>query len=149
MEQLPRLNFPLFRFKISTNGGVRSVWDTVRRGWYVLTPEEWVRQNVMRYFMEVQSIAPGLIVAEHPVEVQGMAQRADVVILSRGCEPLMLVECKAASVAIDAGVYAQAVRYNAVIGARYIMLTNGLRHYCYELYGDGEYRALEALPQLA
>jgi hypothetical protein len=59
----------------------------------------------------------------------------------------MLIECKAPEVELDQQVFAQAVRYNAVVGAPYLMLTNGLRHYCFELR-DGQYQQLKSLPFL-
>ena len=61
--------------------------------------------------------------------------------------PLLVAECKAAEVEIDQAVLAQAVRYNSVLGARYILLTNGLRHYCYEATEEG-YRVLQEIPAL-
>lgn len=149
MNKLPKLNFPQFGFKITTDNQTLSVWDSVRKGWYVLTPEEWVRQHMMRYFVELQSVPATLIVAEHPVLVQGMAQRADIVVFGRDSEPIVLVECKAHTVSIDNVVFAQAVRYNAVVGAQYIMLTNGLRHYCYKKNEIGEYVALDRFPDFS
>ena len=61
--------------------------------------------------------------------------------------PLMLVECKAAGIGIDRQVLAQAVRYNSVLGARYVVLTNGLTHYCYEC-ADGRYTRMDRFPRL-
>lgn len=149
MSKLPRLNFPQFEFKITTVNDALCVWDSVRRGWYVLTPEEWIRQHVMRYFVESQFVPATLIVAEHPVSVQGMAQRADIVVFGTDSRPIVLVECKAHTVSIDNVVFAQAVRYNAVVGAQYIMLTNGLRHYCYTKNEIGEYAALDIFPDFS
>jgi hypothetical protein len=77
-----------------------------------------------------------------------MAQRADIVVFGVDGRPLMLVECKAPSVEISDAVLAQAFRYNAVLGARYVMLTNGLDHYIYEVAEGGEYTALREFPEL-
>jgi hypothetical protein len=77
-----------------------------------------------------------------------MAQRADIVLFGRDGRPQMLVECKAPGVAVDAAVLAQAFRYNAVLGARYVMLTNGLDHYLYEVSEEGGYTPLKEFPQL-
>ena len=78
------------------------------------------------------------IVQEYAVAMNGSPQRADVVVVDDRACPLMLVECKAAGIGIDRQVLAQAVRYNSVLGARYVVLTNGLVHYCYE-YAEGRY----------
>ena len=69
-----------------------------------------------------------------------------VLVDDRAC-PLMLVECKAAGIGIDRQVLAQAVRYNSVLGARYVVLTNGLTHYCYEC-ADGRYTRMDRFPRL-
>ena len=79
----------------------------------------------------------------------GTAQRADVVVLDGGQRPLLLAECKAAGVTIDARTLDQAVRYNSVVGARYLMLTNGLRHYFYETADGLIYEPLAAPPDLS
>ena len=60
----------------------------------------------------------------------------------------MLAECKAPDVKLDGRTLAQAVRYNSVLGARYILLTNGLNHYCYACH-DGQCLPLGAFPDLS
>ena len=87
------------------------------------------------------------IVEEYPVGINSTAQRADVVVLDSSARPLALVECKAPDVAVTRGVFEQATRYNAVVGARYVILTNGLRHFCFERTAEG-YRPLNAFPRL-
>lgn len=149
IKNCPKLNFPPLRFRVSEEGGRLRVWDGIRGCWLVLTPEEWVRRHLVGLLTEHLGVPPQLIAQEYPVQVQGMPQRADVVVSGRDGRPLLLAECKAPEVAIDAAVYAQAVRYNAVLGARFIMLTNGLKHYVYELVAGGGYVKSETFPQLA
>jgi hypothetical protein len=94
-------------------------------------------------------VAAANIAQEYPVEINGIAQRADIVVFGAGGRPQLLVECKAPEVAIDETVLAQAFRYNAVLGAQYVMLSNGLNHYIYEVSpDDGEYTALKNFPKL-
>lgn len=88
------------------------------------------------------------MVEEYPVCVEGMPQRADIVVMGGDNKPLMLVECKAPAVGLDASVLDQAVRYNNIVGARYIMLTNGMAHYCYVTYNGVDYSALDSFPVL-
>lgn len=148
MSSYPQLNFPAYSFRLRSEAGVDKVWDEVRRMWLVLTPEEWVRRHAVRWLIEQHGVAPQLIVQEYPVCVQGQPQRADIVVFGRQAEPLILVECKEPRVEIDAAVYAQAVRYNAVVGARYVMLTNGLKHYLYQRDSVDGYSPLSTLPDL-
>jgi type I site-specific restriction endonuclease len=110
----------------------------------VLTPEEWVRRHVLGFL----GVEAARISQEHPVVVNGTAQRADIVVFGSDGRPLVLVECKAPGVAVSDAVLAQAFRYNAVLGARYVMLTNGLDHYIYEVTPDGKYAALKEFPAL-
>lgn len=120
----------------------------MRGRWLVLTPEEWVRRHVLALLCEQCGIDAINIVQEHPVEINGTRQRADIVVTGRDGRPSMLVECKAPDVAICEATLAQAFRYNAVLGARYVMLTNGLDHYLYEVSADGKYLPLKEFPKL-
>ena len=44
-------------------------------------------------------------------------------------------------------VFEQATRYNAVVGARYLILSNGLQHFCFERSTEG-YTPLRAFPRV-
>jgi predicted type IV restriction endonuclease len=150
---LPRLNFPAYDFKVSRDGGDIRIWDALRRAWLPLTPEEWVRQHLVRYLIEECGAPPALVVQELVIPLGGAPQRADVVVHGRDGRPVLLAECKAPGVAIDKEavareVFSQAVRYNSVVGARYIVITNGLLHFVRELLPDGSYRALSGFPKL-
>lgn len=149
MSTYPRLNFPLYTFRIRTEGTTERIWDEVRRQWLVLTPEEWVRRHTVRWLMEEHGVPGQLVVQEYPVCIQGQPQRADVVLFGRNADPLMLIECKEPRVAVDEKVYAQAVRYNSAVGAPYIMITNGIRHYIFCRGEEGAYMPVEAFPSLA
>ena len=124
------------------------IWDAVRRRWLVLTPEEWVRQHLIRLLVERGGVPPGNVSQEYPVALSGAAQRADVVVTGRDGRPCLLAECKAPEIRIDERTLAQAVRYNSVLGARFVILTNGLRHYCCE-YRDGKYVQLSGFPDFS
>ncbi len=146
---LVKLNFPPIELKTRRNSDDNglSVWVATRRSYLLLTPEEWVRRHTVAYLVSHCGVEPQQICEEYGVKVTGQAQRADIVVVSPNGAPTILVECKAPSVAIDQGVFAQAVRYNAVLGARYVILTNGLKHYCYEL-NEGQYQPLHRFPHL-
>lgn len=138
MEQLPALNFPPVELNIRRRpDGLLQIPDLVRGGYIVLTPEEWVRRHLIGYLISDCGVLLRSIITEYPVLLNGTAQRADVVVVDPSGKPVLLAECKAAEVKIDKSVLSQAVRYNSVVGARYIVLTNGLRHYCYEQTDEG------------
>ena len=148
MSELPKLNFPAIRLRARRRGDGVEVWDALRGIYLVLTPEEWVRQHLIAYLTEHCGVQPKRVVQEYAVALNGQPQRADVVVVGDRAEPLLLAACKAPGIPIDSRTFAQAVRYNSVLNARYLILTNGLRHYCCECR-DGEYVRLDGFPNLS
>ena len=106
------------------------------------------RGEVIAYLVSHCGVLPKRIVQEYAVPVNGQPQRADVVVVGDGAEPLVLAECKAPEIRIDERTLSQAVRYNSVLGAQFVILTNGRRHYCCE-YRDGRYVQLAGFPDFA
>lgn len=148
MKELPKLAFPAIRLRGRRTNGRTEVWSSVRGCWLVLTPEEWVRRHLVAFLAAGCGAEPLRIVEEYPVPLNGQPQRADVVVVDDTGRPLLLAECKAADVAIGQATLEQAVRYNSVLGARYLVLTNGLKHYCYCRSEEGAYRPLAEFPSL-
>ena len=133
---MPPLNLPPVRLRARRNAGRIEIWDQLRGCWLVLTPEEWVRQHVLALLTGQCGIPAGRIVCEYPVPLNGQPQRADIVAVDAHGKPEIVVECKAAEVTVDRSVLDQAVRYNSVLEAQYIMITNGLSHFCYRRDND-------------
>lgn len=147
MADYPTLNFPPISLRARRGtGGRTEIYDRVRGKWLVLTPEEWVRQHVINYMLTECGFLPQQIITEYPVNINGMSQRADIVAVGSDSKPYIVVECKEPNVKIDQTVLCQVVRYNSIIGARYIVLTNGIETYCYE-YDGNQYRPIKALPK--
>lgn len=140
------LNFPAVKMRVKQIGDATYVWDSLRGKFLLLTPEERVRRYAIGFLISHCNIPPTSLVQEYPVLLNGMSQRADIVAVDTSARPLMLVECKAPDVRIDADVFAQAVRYNSVVGAKYVVLTNGITHFCYECE-VGKYHALSEFPR--
>ena len=147
MSSYPKLNFPSVKLRASQRGERTLVWDDLRAEWLVLTPEEWVRRHLIAYLETGCGAARQRIVQEYPVAMNGAPQRADVVVVDDEARPLVLCECKAPEIPINLHVLAQAVRYNSVLGARYLVLTNGRSHYCYE-FTDGQYIQRDRFPAI-
>lgn len=87
MSALTQLNFPRFVFRMRLTENPPKIWDAVRRRWLVLTPEEWVRQHLIRLLVERGGVPPGNVSQEYPVALSGTAQRADVVVTGRDGRP--------------------------------------------------------------
>lgn len=148
MSPLPELNFPAIRLRARRRAEAVEVWDELRSMYLVLTPEEWVRRHLIAYLVSHCGVQPKRIVQEYPVALNGQPQRADVVVVGDDAAPLLLAECKGPDIPVDKKTFSQAVRYNSVLGARYLVLTNGRVHYCYE-FREGRYCRLADFPNLA
>jgi hypothetical protein len=120
-----RLNFPQYSFKVKHLSTNSHIFDTVRRKYVMLTPEEWVRQHVVQWLAEEKNVPKGLIAVESSLVLNSMSKRADIVVYENAGKPLLIVECKAPSVKIDQKVFDQVARYNMVHKANYLMVTNG------------------------
>ena len=133
---------------IYKRNGKECYLDPIRKKLIYITPEETVRQRVVAYLLNVLKVpADMLIVESHLAHYKlDSKRRADIVIHAINAEgmlyPIAIVECKAPDIKIDRSVIDQATRYNMVVGARYIILTNGLKHYCFELSPEG-YRQMQ------
>ncbi len=146
MSQLQKLNFPPIRLRARHNqAGKVEVWNELRNQYIVLTPEEWVRRHLVSYLIHQCHITQQCIIEEYAVNLNAQPQRADVVVIDSKGRPLIVAECKAPEVTISEQTLSQAVRYNSVLGARYLLLTNGLKHYCWEKTDKG-YTPCNALP---
>ena len=147
-----KLHFPTINLRAEKRQNRTYIFDEVRGIYVLLTPEEWVRRHLVAYLIQHCGASLRSIVEEYPVELNGMPQRADVVVFDTMANPIVLAECKSADIDLSkreilSEVFLQTTRYNAIVQARYIILTNGLRHYCYESTTEG-YIALHSFPAL-
>lgn len=111
-------------FQVREREGRREILDPVRRRWVALTPEESVRQRLIALLLS-RGYPAGLLAVEKKVEHLGRPWRADLVAYGRDSRPLLLAECKAPGVKVDEATFDQLARYNAVLGARVLVATNG------------------------
>lgn len=112
------------------------VFDPVRRKFVVLTPEEEVRQFVIRFLREACSVPLGYISCEASLHLYGMDFRYDLSVRNRKGEPVMLIECKRPSIPLGNKVLEQAMRYNIKLQERFVVITNGTDFRCFEHFGD-------------
>ncbi len=126
-----KLNLPSYHFKIRpTTSGKDEIFDEFRMKYIALTPEEWVRQNFMRYLKEEKEYPPALIAIEKGIIVNRMKKRFDAVIHNRDGKPIMLIEFKSPDVKISQKVMEQISRYNLNLNVNYLIISKGLMHYC-------------------
>jgi hypothetical protein len=144
---MDKLNFPEFQFRTKYEGKALYIWDDIRKKYVVVTPEEWVRQNLVRYFIEVKEVPASLMRVEVGLKLNKMQRRADVVVYNNNGLPLLIAECKAPSVKITQQAFDQIARYNIPLKVKYLVVTNGLVHYfCRIDEATGSYEFLNWVP---
>jgi len=145
------LDLPPFDHKIRQNSAdIPEIWDELRRKYVVLTPEEWVRQHVAQYLMTHLGYPRGLLSLERGHRYNQRQKRTDLVAFGPAGQPLLLVECKRPTVAITPAVARQAATYNQTLRAPFLLLTNGLTHYCWRVdFARGLNERLAEIPTYA
>ncbi len=128
-----KLNLPEYPTKTRTSGGQLQIFDEIRKKYIALIPEEWVRQHFINYLIVDRKFPKGLIIVEYPMEINKVKHRADIVVFSSQGKPLVVVECKAPEVQISQSVIQQISRYNILLKAPILILTNGLVHFCVKI----------------
>lgn len=124
------LNLPSFDINVKKIGGKISILDPLRRKFVALTPEEWVRQHFVNFLLREKGYPAALIANEIQIDLNKMKKRCDSVVYNRDLSPLMIIEYKAPDVDITQQVFDQIVRYNIVLKVKYLIVSNGLNHYC-------------------
>jgi hypothetical protein len=142
------LNLPGYDFTFREGEDKRTfIYDDLRGKYVRLTPEEWVRQHFARYLVAERGYRRALLSVEHGFRYQGMDRRADLVAWNRQGEARLMVECKAPQVDIQQATFDQVARYNKVVGAEHLAVTNGQEHFCYTVDPAAEtFRFLDGIP---
>lgn len=142
------LNLPAYDYRVKRrDDGSWAIWDMLRERWVALTPEEWVRQHFVHWLISEKQFPAALMGNEVSLTLNGIARRCDTVVGDRTGQPLVIVEYKAPTINITQKTFDQIVRYNIVLHARYLIVSNGLDHYCCQIdYETGSYRFLESIP---
>lgn len=128
--ELAKLNFKeTFDFEIRTDKDKFFIYDLVRKGWFLLTPEEWVRQHWVHYFHFVKGRNLSALILEKKIILNGTTKRIDLLITEKTAAKI-LVECKAPDIKLTENTFEQTARYNSILGAEEIILSNGMHHIC-------------------
>lgn len=127
--------------------GQKQVFDQLRGRFVALTPEEWVRQNFVRFLIEERGFPRGLMGNEISLTLNGLRRRCDTLVTDREGAPLVIVEYKAPEIEISQQTFDQIVRYNMVLHAKCLIVSNGISHYCCKIdYDNNSYRFLHDIP---
>jgi hypothetical protein len=123
-----KIEYPAYSFRIKKENDNELIFDELRKLWLRLTPEEWVRQNFVRYLVQVKKYPSSLIAIEKEISLGELKKRFDILVYDQQHRPWMMIECKEMNVDIDENVLQQILRYNIAVPVRYLVITNG--SYC-------------------
>jgi len=143
-----QLNFPRYNFRFKSNENKTLIFDIVRKKFIVLSPEEWVRQHVIHLLISEKKYPLSHINVEKQLKLNDTIKRYDIVVFNSNGSIKIIVECKAPKIKIDQQVFDQIARYNFVVQASYLVVTNGIDHYtCQMDYEKESYIFLKELPE--
>jgi len=139
------LQYPSYPYKIKALNGKDQIFDPFRKSWVLLTPEEWVRQNLLQYLVQNLQYPASLIAVEKEIKLGELSKRFDIVVYKNEL-PWMIIECKEAKVALNEKTMLQVLQYQQVLMAQYLFMSNG-----HETMGakieSGKLQALQNFPE--
>lgn len=127
------LNLPSYPVKLNDNNGVRSIYDPLRKKYIVLTPEEWVRQHFINFLSQHKAYPIELMANEVLLRLNSTSKRCDTVVYDKYLTPIAIIEYKAPHIKITQEVFEQIYRYNIVLRVKYLIVSNGMQHFCYKI----------------
>lgn len=141
-----KIKYLKHQFKIKKENNTELIFDAYRKRWIVLTPEEWVRQNILQYITEVKKYPAALIAIEKEIFLGELKKRCDIVVYNQNALPWMIIECKEMNVQLTAKVLDQILRYHITLSVKYLVITNG--SYCFGFEKkDGQFYEINEMPQ--
>lgn len=145
--EFPRLNIPVQNLRLKKERNILKVFDPLRKRFFILTPEEFVRQQFISWLWTDLHYPTSLMANEIGIELNGTKRRCDTVVFDIDGTYLMIIEYKAPDIIITQEVFDQIVRYNHILRAKFLIVSNGLKHYCCIMdYIGNTYRFLKSVP---
>mgnify|MGYP002526915181 FL=1 len=138
---------PNVALKTKSVEGTIQVFDVIRKKYFVLTPEEWVRQHFIHYLNNEKNYPMGLMGVEKMIKYNALKTRADIVLYTREGKAKMIVECKAPNIKITQDTFNQIAKYNFKLKVEYLVVTNGMQHFCCRMdYENNSISFLDDIP---
>ena len=139
-----KIEFPKNKISLRQRSGVNEVFDVIRKKWLQLSPEEWVRQNMIQYLIANKYPAT-LMAIEKGIKLNELLKRCDIVIYDRNTKPFMIIECKEMNVTLSEKTLSQILRYHITLPAKYLIITNGSYCYGFEKH-EGRFHEIDQFP---
>ncbi|MBQ8152832.1 MAG: type I restriction enzyme HsdR N-terminal domain-containing protein [Prevotella sp.] len=141
------LNLPPFEIRLGGTREKPEIFDFLRRRFVKLTPEEWVRQHFVHWLVEQKGYPKGLLGNEIELQAGEKKVRCDSILYDNNARPQMIIEYKAPTVALSQKVFDQISTYNLLLHVDYLMVSNGMEHYCCRMnYEQKSYEFLREIP---
>lgn len=143
-------SFSVNKFQFRQKDGKKYIYDRFRKKYVLLTPEEWVRQNFLTWLTLEKGYPVSLLRVESNLMLGNSNWRFDAVFFRKDGKPAVIIECKAPDVPVGPESFEQIARYNKMLKADYLMVTNGERHYCCKMdYNTRSWVFLHEIPDWA
>ena len=139
------IEYPAYDFRFKQEDGKEFIFDDLRRQWIRLTPEEWVRQNMLQYLVQVKQYPASLIAVEKEIALGEMRKRFDILV-HKASRPWMVIECKEMGSPLTEKVLRQILNYNIGLQTDFLVITNGNQTYGFALL-NGKAEMIQALPE--
>lgn len=144
---MENLNLPTYSVKTKIINDKTYIFDEIRNKFVILQPEEWVRQHFIHYLVNEKQFPKSLLSIEKLMILNKNKFRADIVAYNSEAKPILIVECKAPNVKIEQSVFEQIATYNILHKVEYLVVTNGLNHYCCKInFDDNSYEFIKEIP---
>ncbi|MBP1677824.1 MAG: hypothetical protein H6Q20_2383 [Bacteroidetes bacterium] len=142
-----QLNLPTCKFSIKKQNEKPYIFDSQRKKYVSLTPEEWVRQNFIQYLILQKSYPAALLAIEKQLIINGLRKRCDAILYDFSGNPVMIIEFKSPGVTISQATFDQAAVYNLKLKVDFFMISNGMQHYCCKIdHENSKYLFFENIP---
>ena len=147
VSKMYELSLPEYRINVTERDGKQQIFDILRRKFVALTPEEWVRQHFTHFLIEHKGYPKGLLAHEVELRVGDKRVRCDTLLYNKGMQPRMIIEYKSPTIQIQQKTFDQIAVYNLLLHADYLVVSNGLQHYCCQMdYKQHTYSFLKEIP---
>jgi hypothetical protein len=128
MHPIVPLNLPKAELQIKKKGEQLYVNCLIRKKSIILTPEEWVRQHFIAFFIDELKYPKGLISVEKKIKYGDLDKRWDLAVFNTNQNCFLLMECKAPNIKITKSVFEQSLLYYKQLQSDYLIMSNGLDH---------------------
>ncbi|MDD4969704.1 MAG: type I restriction enzyme HsdR N-terminal domain-containing protein [Paludibacter sp.] len=143
-----QLNLPEYNFRIKKLDDKFLIFDSQRKRYVSLTPEEWVRQHFIRFLIEEKGYPAAYLAVEKQLNMNGMKKRCDAILYNEHALPILIIELKAPTVPITQATFDQVAVYNAKLKVDFFMISNGIEHYCCKVDTlNSQYKFFPELPE--